>query len=135
MLTEIWVDGAFLNKTTPTWAIMVQQDGITVHTSSGKVTDPKLAQYHQVTGELTAVMRAMHWCTSHKITEVTIHYDYEGIKSWPTRAWKAKNEFTLEYAEYMQQIMDNIKINFNKIKAHSGDAGNTIVDKMAKDFN
>lgn len=134
MLTEIWVDGAFLNKTTPTWAIMVQQDGITVHTSSGKITDPKLAQHHQVAGELTAVIKAMHWCTAHNIKEVTIHYDYEGIKSWPLQLWRAKQEFTSEYADYMQQLMDSIKITFNKVKAHSGNVGNTVVDKMAKDF-
>jgi ribonuclease HI len=131
MTTEIWVDGSFTNDT-PSWAILVKQDGTEVHRASGQIDDPTMKRYHQVIGELTAAKEAIKWCADNKVTDVSIFYDYEGIRSWALNAWKANNPVTKEYANYAQLATKTMNINFVKVKAHSGNADNNAVDRLAK---
>jgi len=131
MKAEIWVDGSFNNQL-PTWAILVKVAGVEVHRASGDIVDPKLKRYNQIAGELEAAKQAIQWCLDNSVTEVEIHYDYEGIKAWAIKAWKANNEVTQGYAKYAQAAMELITIIWCKVKAHSGNAGNNTVDKLAK---
>lgn len=68
--------------------------------------------------------------------EVTIHHDYVGIAAFVTRAWAAKSVGTITYKESMdllqKQYAHNLKLKFNKVKAHSGNTWNEAVDTIAK---
>lgn len=125
------MDGSFNNQI-PTWAILVKTDGIETYRDSGEITDPKLKRYNQIAGELTAATKAIEWCIAYDIKDVVIYYDYEGIRSWAIKAWKANNPVTQEYAKYAQNAATLINITWNKVKAHSGNADNNVVDKLAK---
>lgn len=65
-------------------------------------------------------------------TKITIYYDYKGIEMWATKKWKAKNEFTQNYIEFMQEKMKYINIEFVKVPAHSGIIYNEEADALAK---
>lgn len=94
--------------------------------------DKKLIELRNVAGELCAAMHVMNYAKENNIKEITIYYDYAGIEMWATNKWKANLEFTKKYALFSQEIMKDVNINFEKVKAHSGIKYNEEVDKLAK---
>ena len=89
----------------------------------------KAVSMRNVAGELSATMRAVQYVS--KLTNnIVIFYDYTGIKFWVTDEWKANKPETQAYKDYMSKFKD--KIQFVKVKAHSGDKYNTRVDQLAK---
>lgn len=129
----VYVDGSY-NESTGIYSygcVFLPEDG-TIRTICGNGNDPENAKQRNVTGEMLGAMRAVLCAIKSGYKAIEIHYDYQGIEAWPTRAWKAKNPLTKAYAEFMQNQMYNIKISFSKVKAHSGDKYNNIADKMAK---
>ena len=72
----------------------------------------------------------MAWCQRKEIIEISIHYDYQGLESWVTGDWKAKPAFTQDYAQFVQS--SGLTIHGVKVRAHSGESGNEIVDKLVR---
>ena len=99
---------------------------------SGSGNNPESAALRIVTGEMLGSMNAVKWCIEHGYSAVDIRYDYMGIEMWATGGWKAKNELTQKYAEYMQRNAQRMKITFRKIAAHTGNKYNEEADKLAK---
>jgi ribonuclease HI len=62
---------------------------------------------------------------------VTLYFDYQGLESWATGAWRAKLPFTQLYAQTVNT--SGITIHWSKVKAHSGNPENEIVDQLAKE--
>jgi viroplasmin and RNaseH domain-containing protein len=92
----------------------------------------ELVELRNVAGELSAAMFVMDYAKRNNIKVITIYYDYVGIEMWATDKWKANLKFTQEYSRYSKEIMKDIKIVFEKVKAHSGVKYNEEVDKLAK---
>jgi ribonuclease HI len=85
-----------------------------------------------VKGEIEAVLRAINYCKKHNINSINLYYDYSGIKEWLTGKWRIKD--TLVY-NFVKQVKDsNIKINFCKVKSHSGNRFNDVVDALCDDL-
>lgn len=99
---------------------------------SGSGNNPESAALRNVTGEMLGAMHAVKWSMEHGYLAVDIRYDYMGIEMWATGGWKAKNDLTQKYAEYMQRQAQKIKITFQKIAAHTGVKYNEEADKLAK---
>jgi ribonuclease HI len=76
-------------------------------------------------------LKALEWCQAQGIAEVTLYFDYQGLESWATGAWRAKFPFTQYYARTVKA--SNITIHWIKVKAHSGNPENEIVDQLAKE--
>lgn len=89
------------------------------------------SQYRNVAGELQGSMAVMNYCIEHKIKEVTICFDYQGIESWCTGEWKTNNSLTRGYKEFCDSIKSKLSIKFVKVKAHSGDKYNQRADSLA----
>lgn len=68
----------------------------------------------------------------HSMEEITIRYDYEGIQKWADGEWRANKALTRDYAREIDYYRDTLKINFEKVKAHSGDIWNEAADRLAK---
>ena len=78
-----------------------------------------------------AVVKAIEWSQDNQIPDLTIYHDYEGLASWATGAWETKTPFTRAYKDTIRN--SGLTFHWVKIKAHSGEEWNEIVDKMARE--
>ncbi len=99
---------------------------------SEKFNDPELATMRNVAGELEGSMKAMRYAVEAGAKELDIFYDYEGIEKWCTGAWKTNKDGTKAYKAFYEQISQKVKVNFHKVKGHSGDRYNDEADVLAK---
>lgn len=129
----MYVDGSF-NAETGTWGgggIFVNDIGaiqyFQVHGQAG-------GESRNVTGELNAVLYGLSYITNYEsVDEITIQYDYEGIQKWADGEWQTNKELTRDYVREVNYYRNNgLKINFEKVKAHSGDIWNEAADRLAK---
>ena len=132
-MVRMYVDGSFdqMSGIYGYGIVAVYPDG-TIERYGGAGDNKETAAIRNTAGEMLAAMMAVRCAINAKAEEVTICYDYSGIEFWVTRAWKAKNDFTIKYGEYMRKMADKIAISFAKIPAHSGDLYNEMADAIAK---
>ena len=91
------------------------------------------AQLHNVDGELEAAKFVMWYAVDKKIKEITLFYDYQGIEAWAVGDWKANLPYTQDYVKFYNKVKSAVKVNFVKVKAHTGIELNEVVDKLAKE--
>lgn len=95
-------------------------------------SNPDFIQHRNISGEILAVIKAMDIISNFKdVEEVTIYHDYTGIKFWATGDWKAKKKLSQLYVSCMSEYSKQFRINFVKVKGHSGDYYNNIADRLA----
>lgn len=68
--------------------------------------------------------------------EITVVHDYIGVSSYVSgdRPWKAKKQIPVIYTMGINKFREenkNIHIGFRKVKGHSGDKYNDMVDRLA----
>ena len=86
-----------------------------------------------VAGELLGAMIAIEKTSQLGYENLIIIHDYEGIARWYKGEWKAKSYVAIEYLKFVDKYRGKIKVNFEWVKGHSGDANNDLVDRLAKD--
>ena len=132
---EIWVDGSCIPGSDGSlhlgWGLLVKESGREIHRDKGHDIPQSAIAHRNVAGEVLGILKALEWCQAQEITEVTIYFDYQGLENWATGAWRAKLPFTQSYAKAIQA--SGITIHWVKVKAHSGDPENDIVDQLAKE--
>ena len=128
-----YVDGSFDEKIGKYsfGCIMILPGGEIVR-ESGNGDNPESVALRNVTGEMLGAMFAVKWCIVNGYSSVTICYDYSGIEMWAVGGWKAKNNLTKKYAEFMKDSSKKIEIAFQKIAAHTGNTYNEEADRLAK---
>lgn len=128
-----YVDGSY-NRNTGYWGygvILFPKDDEDEHWEfSGKGN--KYNQHWNIAGELYASAIATREAIAKGFNELTICYDYEGIEYLVTGKWKIKSELSNKYALTMRDYINFITLHFEKVKAHSGDRFNEMVDKLAR---
>ncbi|WP_447970522.1 ribonuclease H1 domain-containing protein [Nitrospira sp. M1] len=133
-IVDIWVDGSCMPRPNGVlllgWAYLACKAGKEIHRERGNDIPDDARRHRNVAGEIMAVLKAVAWCQSQHITSIKVYYDYQGLASWPTHAWKRNTPFTQHYAETVRA--SEIAIEWVKVKAHSGDPNNDIVDEEAK---
>jgi len=98
----------------------------------GNGDKPETLALRNVAGEMLGAMFAVQWCIINGYPAIKICYDYSGIELWVTGEWKAKNDLTNKYADFMKASATKINISFEKVTAHTGDCYNEQADKLAK---
>jgi len=135
LATEIWVDGSCFPRKDGSlrigWGMLIKQAGQEVFRDKGHDIPTEALVHRNVAGEILGILKSLEWCKAHGVKEVTLYIDYQGLESWATGAWRAKLPFTQLYAQTVKA--SGISIHWVKIKAHSGDPENDIVDQLAKD--
>ena len=111
--------------------VIITPDGEIIR-ESGNGDHPQAVAIRNVAGEMAGAMYAVQWSKKHGYNAVTIYYDYMGIEMWANGGWKAKNELTQQYAEFMKKAGTVIDISFHKVAAHTGDKYNEEADRLAK---
>lgn len=99
---------------------------------SSAFNDEEFAKHRNVAGEVMGAKLAIEYCLENSVDSITICHDYEGIEKWANGLWKANTPLTQDYKAYIAEARRKIKIDFIKIKAHSGDKYNEMADKLAK---
>lgn len=128
-----YVDGSFDKKLGrySFGCVLLVPDG-RIFRESGKGDNPASLALRNVSGEMLGAMHAVRWAIRNGFRAIDIRYDYMGIEQWATRGWRAKNELTQKYADYMQKNGERIAITFTKIAAHTGDRYNEEADRLAR---
>lgn len=131
----IWVDGSCFPQRNGSlligWGLLVKKDGKEVYRAKGNDIPAEALKHRNVAGEIFGILKSLQWCQAQGITKVTLYYDYQGLESWATGAWRAKLPFTQSYAQAVKA--SGINIHWVKVKAHSGNTENEIVDQLAKE--
>ena len=128
-----YVDGSF-DEALGKYAfgcIIITPNGETIK-EFGNGDNPESLAIRNVAGEMLGAMYAVKWAVKNGYDNIELHYDYEGIEKWAVGEWKAKNTLTQKYAAFMNEQQSIIRINFQKVKAHSGDFYNEEADRLAK---
>ncbi|MDR1522787.1 MAG: reverse transcriptase-like protein [Endomicrobium sp.] len=123
---EAFVDGSYINGTTGYASIIYLGDNIQVELS-GTIDN---TEFRQFGGELKSVIETLKWCKQNNIDKIRINYDYQGIESFATGKWKAKNELSLEYVDFIRNT--STEIQWRHIKSHTGNIKNNKADILAK---
>lgn len=130
---EIYVDGSYHAATKEfSYGMVVLIDG-REEKFSQKMTDPELAQMRNVAGEIKGSEAAMQYALDHKIPSIIIYHDYQGIASWCNGDWKANKAGTIAYRDFYRKAKEQVHIEFRKVKGHSNDKYNDMVDELAKE--
>ncbi len=127
-----YVDGSY-NVATQEFSygiVMFEPGG--VHRHFEKFDIPDMAAMRNVAGEIKGAAVAMRYAFVHQIPRLTIYHDYEGIAKWCTGAWKATKPGTKAYVEFYSKISQSVRVDFVKVKGHSGDKYNEEADQLAK---
>lgn len=128
-----YVDGSYDPATkTCSYGMVFLHDGHEKHFSK-RFDDKKLVKMNNVAGEIKGAEAAMQYCVDNGITSVTIYYDYEGIARWCDGGWKAAKPGTVAYADFYKKASESVRVQFVKVKGHSGDKYNELADKLAKE--
>ncbi len=129
-----YVDGSYeetLNRYSY-GCVFLTPDGKIIR-QSGSGSNPESAKLRNVSGEMLGAMFAVAWAKKAGFDKLEICYDYMGIEMWATGRWKAKNELTAKYAQFMKENQKLLSIAFRKIAAHTGDTYNEEADRLAKE--
>lgn len=130
---EIYVDGSYHSATKEFsyGMVVLTEDG--EKKFSMKMTDPELAQMRNVAGEIKGAEAAMQYAMENGISSIIIYHDYQGIASWCNGEWKANRPGTVAYREFYRKAKEKVKIEFRKVKGHSNNKYNDMVDQLAKE--
>jgi len=87
-----------------------------------------------VTGETQAVILAIKKAVKLGYKNIDIVYDYTGIEKWVKGEWKAKKPIAKDYLEEYSDLVNifGLNVEFCKVKGHSGEKFNELVDKLVK---
>lgn len=128
-----YVDGSYNIATKEfSYGMVILRDS-KEYTFNKKFDDKDLASMRNVAGEIKGAQAAMAYAVEEGLKEITIYYDYAGIAFWCLGEWKANKEGTIAYKEYYDSIKELVKVNFVKVKGHSGDKYNDMADALAKE--
>lgn len=129
----IYVDGSYnRDLNLGGYGCIVTEKGQVLKKLGGKITIKNQKNAQNIYGEIHGSLKAMSWAKKNGYKKVNICYDFKGIKEWAERTWKAKSPIAQKYVREVKKHKKDIKVNFIKVKAHSGDTYNDMADKVAK---
>lgn len=130
-----YVDGSYsqTNKVVGLGGLLLDHEYYIIDTFSKSSRDADDIAIRNVAGEIHAARLAIERAYDLGYRKLVINYDYEGIAKWCNGSWTANNQLTQHYQKvYSSYKKLGMKIYFNKIDAHTGEAYNELADLLAK---
>ena len=128
-----YVDGSFNAATNEfSYGAVIFYDNKEIHLKE-KFDNEEMATMRNVAGEIYGSMAAMQYAMDKGIKKIKIYHDYEGIAKWCQGLWKTNKSGTIAYKSFYDEAKTKVKIEFVKVKGHSGDKYNDLADKLAKE--
>lgn len=129
-----YVDGSFDTTTQAySYGVIIVEDNEIKEKFSCAFDEDEYSVHRNVAGEIRGAVKAIQLALNRKYKKIKIFYDYEGIKKWATKEWKANKKLTQMYSSFFSTASKEIEITFEHIKSHSGNIFNDTVDRLAKD--
>lgn len=130
---KVFVDGSFSRNLERSGfgCVFILNDEILEKVSQPIPIDSKENLWN-VSAEIAGVVFAVNWAVNKRFETLDIYYDYEGLEKWYTGEWNANKITTKKYVQTLKTLSNKIKLNFIKVKAHSGDEFNELADQLAK---
>ena len=127
-----YVDGSYNDATGEySCGVVFFYEGEEKHFSQ-KGEDAELAAMRNVAGEILGARIAMEQAVQCGVKTLIVVHDYQGIASWCTGDWKANKEGTKAYKAYFDSLKGKLKVEFQKVKGHSGNRYNDLADELAR---
>jgi len=117
------------------YGLICVKNGSIVHIDRGLGNNPQAVEMRQIGGELLGAIKSLIFAKNHQEKEVVIYHDYMGVRNHATGEWDRKTEFSKIYYQWLQNFFEKhpeIKVDFQKVDAHTGDDFNEIADGLAK---
>ena len=128
-----YIDGSFDSNTNKySFGCILIIDGVEYKFKRGYEPD-EYSSLRNVAGEIKGAGFVINYAINHNIDELHIYYDYVGIENWYNFTWKAKSTIAIKYQEFAMEAKNKIKVIFHKVKSHTNDYYNEMVDKLAKE--
>jgi len=132
---KVYVDGSYSkeHQVYSYGCVLLDESSNDIRHLSGSGNDNDLIDLWNVAGELLGAIKAIEFAYENKYDKVLIYHDYEGIAKWANGEWKAKKNGTINYLKFIKKYQEKIKIEFSKVKAHSGVYYNEEADRLARE--
>jgi len=131
-LPTAYVDGSFNSETNEYSFGAILFHNNKKLTFNKKFEPDEFSTFRNVSGEVRGASFIIYYAIRHNIKELDLYYDYKGIECWYTGEWKANTTLTQKYQEFAIKNKGIIKVNFHKVKSHTGIKYNEEVDLLAK---
>ncbi|WP_029267602.1 ribonuclease H1 domain-containing protein [Virgibacillus alimentarius] len=130
---EIYVDGSYDQdyRVLGYGCIMVKNSRI-FHTIESAVRANGLEDTWNIAAEVSAALEGVKWAIDNNYKKIYLYYDYTGIENFADGSWTPTTEITTDYTNDIKEYQKEIDIEFIKVKAHSGNFYNEMVDDLAK---
>ncbi|MGM0641358.1 MAG: hypothetical protein ACQESN_08055 [Thermotogota bacterium] len=125
-----YIDGSFKNGMS-SYSFLILKDGKIIEEQTEKLPVGHFNKHRNVYGEIMGIIKLVEWFEKNDIKDFKIGFDYSGLEKWAKGEWKANNELTKFYSEFMKK--KDLNITWLKIPSHSNvDIYNDRVDQNAK---
>lgn len=128
-----YVDGSYDKRTKRAGfgAVLIDKNEVIKEVREETNIDPEDNLWN-VTAEIEGVLFAVNYAIDNGYEKIHVHYDYAGLEKWAKKEWRANKKTTKRYQDKMQELMQQIKVDFIKVAAHTGDFYNERADDLAK---
>lgn len=134
---NIYVDGSYnpVTNIIGCAAVLFVEGGKRPHRIAFSKRLKSQQEYGSNIAEMTAVKTAVKTALSLGNTQINIYHDWNGLDLFSHRDNIKKHHkcpsYTT-YADYLEKFREDAEISFIKVKAHSDNELNCLVDKMAR---
>lgn len=131
--TFAYVDGSYNPQTTEYSFGAVLYYNNQMYQFKRKFGPDEYSKSRNVSGEIRGAAFIIQYAIKLGIKELDLYYDYRGIEEFYTGFYKATKDLPMRYQMFAQEAKKQIKINFHKVKSHTNNKYNDMVDNLAKE--
>lgn len=128
-----YTDGSFDSQTNKySFGCVLLINGVEYKFKKGYSPD-EYSSLRNVAGEIKGAGFIINYAINKGIKELHLYYDYIGIENWYLGNWKANSTIAIKYQEFAEDAKKKINVIFHKVKSHTNNYYNEMVDKLAKE--